>query len=135
MLLVATLVACGGEEQVDQPDLGEVMPIVPLPPQARSLGASGSEEALQLTFISNLPVDDIATYYRRVFIDDTWTLISDTQAPDGALVLYAENDSRPLWVRIVRTPGAPGTTIQLSGALVARDSALIQGTAELPDSQ
>lgn len=46
-----------------------------------------------------------------------------------------ENDSTPLWVRIVRTAGAPGSTIQLSGALISRDTALVDSLTVSPDGQ
>ena len=123
-VLALALTACGSQEQVDRPDLADVMPIVPLPPDSRVIDVAGSEDAMLFTFISRHSPDDMATYYRRMFTEPPWTLISDTKSPNGEIILYAENASTPLWARIYRTAGAPGTTIQLSGALVERDSAL-----------
>ena len=125
MLAVLALGACSAEKKVDTPELADVMPIVPLPPDSRSVGAVGSEEALQFTFMSTHSQEDMARYYRRMFTMPPWTLISDAKTPDGGVILYVENDGTPLWVRVVRTAGAPGSTIQLSGALVSGNKALV----------
>jgi hypothetical protein len=47
-----------------------------------------------------------------------WTLESDTPDAGGAAALYALKDGHPIWVRITRAPGAPGSIIQISGAVV-----------------
>ncbi|MEE8061442.1 MAG: hypothetical protein V3T16_06410 [Gemmatimonadales bacterium] len=125
VLAVIALAACNPESQPEPPQLGEVMPIVPLPPEFEPVSITGSDEALQLTFQSPVDQDMMAGYYRRTFAAEPWTLVSDTKASDGADVLYAEVYGSPLWVRITSTPGVPGTTIQLSGAVVNRDSTLI----------
>ncbi len=114
------------------------MPIVPLPPDSRAIDAAGSEDAMLFTFLSRHDPDEMAAYYRRLFTEPPWTLISDSESPDGATILYVENGSTPLWVRVSRTTGAPGSTIQLSGALVERDSALVdslrsEGTAAVQE--
>jgi hypothetical protein len=134
-LAVLVLGACSGEQKIDMPELGEVMPIIPLPPSSRLIGRVGSDEALQLTFLSTLSQEDMAALYRGTFTDATWTFISDAKSPDGAIVLYVENDGIPLWVRITRTSGAPGSTVVLSGALVTRDSELVDSLAGSADSQ
>ena len=134
-LAVLVLGACSGEQKIDMPELAEVMPIVPLPPNSRLIGRVGSDEALQFTFLSGLSQEDMAALYRRTFTADPWTFISDAKSPDGAIVLYAENDGVPLWVRIARTAGAPGSTVMLSGALVTRDSELVESLAVSADSQ
>ena len=135
LLVMLALAACSAEQKVDTPELADVMPIVPLPPDSRSVGAVGSEEALQFTFMSQHSQEDMATYYRRMFTTPPWTLISDAKTPDGGVILYVENDGTPLWVRIVRTSGAPGTTIQLSGALISRDRALVDSLTVSQDGQ
>ena len=135
LVLAVALGACGSEEQIDHPELVEVMPIVPLPPDSRVIDGAVSEDAVLFTFMSQHSPDDMATYYRRMFTEPPWTLISDTRGPDGALILYAENTSTPLWVRIHPTAGAPGSTIQLSGALIKRDTALadsLEGVGNSP---
>ncbi len=134
-LAVLALGACSGEQKVDMPELADVMPIVPLPPDSRSVGAVGSDEALQFTFMSEHSHEDMATYYRRMFTTAPWILISDAKTPDGGVILYVENDGTPLWVRIIRTSGAPGSTIQLSGALISRDKALVDSLTTPTEGQ
>ena len=134
-LAVLVLGACSGEQKVDMPELGEVMPVVPLPPSSRFVGRVGSDEALQFTFLSGLNQEDMAAHYRRTFTEAPWTFISDANSPDGAIVLYVENDGIPLWVRIVRTAGAPGSTVQLSGALISKNTALVDSLTAPADSQ
>ena len=131
--VLATVAACNPESQPERPEIGEVMSILPLPPDFEPVSVTGSEDALQLTFRSRVDQDAVATYYRRTFAEEPWVLISDTKAPDGASVLYAEVDNRPLWVRIVSTPGAPGSTVQLSGAVVKGDSTLVDSLAAASD--
>lgn len=134
VLAVIALAACNPESQPEPPQLGEVIPILPLPPEYVPVSITGSEEALQLTFVSIVDQDVIARFYRQTFTREPWTLLSDTKTSDGANVLYAEAYDSPLWVRIIRTPGAPGSTIQLSGALVSRDTSLIDSLAEASGS-
>lgn len=135
VVLILVLAGCSSEERVDQPDIGDVMPVLPLPPDSRTIGSAGSEDALQISFVSSLSRDEMADFYRGLFVGEPWTLISDTEAPDGAVVLYAENEGVPLWVRIIRTAGAAGSTIQLSGALVARNPVPVDSAGTEPTSE
>lgn len=134
-LAALVLGACSGEQKIDMPELAEVMPIVPLPPNSRLIGRVGSDEALQFTFLSGVSQEDMVALYRRTFTAAPWTFISDAKSPDGAIVLYVENDGIPLWVRITRTSGAPGSTVMLSGALVTREAELVDSLAGSADSQ
>jgi hypothetical protein len=134
-LAVLVLAACSGEQKIDIPQLAEVMPVVPLPPDSRLVGRVGSDEALQFTFLSRYSQEDMVSTYRGMFTAAPWTFISDAEAPDGAVILYVENDGIPLWVRITRTSGAPGSTVQLSGALISRNTALVDSLTAPADSQ
>lgn len=127
--------ACSGEQRVETPELVDVMPIVPLPPDSRLVARLGSDDALQFTFQSRHKEEDLVAYYRGMFIKEPWTLISDAKGPEGEIILYAENDGTPLWVRIARTAGAPGSTVQLSGALVSSDAALVDSLPPSSDDQ
>ena len=57
-------------------------------------------------------------YYRAVLSTGGWSLESDTPDASGAAALYAVNNGHPLWVRIRRNPGAPGSIVEVSGAVV-----------------
>ena len=126
---------CNPESQPEPPDLVDVMPILPLPPAYEPVSVAGSDDALQLTFRSTVDQDNVALFYRQTFTVDPWTLVSDTHAPDGSSVLYAEVDGSPIWVRISSTPGAPGSTIQLSGALVNQEGHLLDSLPNTSDGE
>ncbi len=134
-LAVLVLGACSGEKKIDTPQLADVMPVVPLPPDSRLVSRVGSDEALQFTFLSRYSQESMVSTYRKMFTAAPWTFISDAEAPDGAIILYVENDGIPLWVRITRTSGAPGSTVQLSGALISRDRVLVDSLTVPADSQ
>jgi hypothetical protein len=65
----------------------------------------------------------VTDYYRGVLTQGNWRLVSDIKTADGATALYAEQDGPPLWVKIWKADDGSGTMVQLSGAVVARDSA------------
>ena len=52
-----------------------------------------------------------------------WRLVSDMKKPDGSVVLYAEQDGPPLWVRIWAPATAPAPWCELAGAVVAKSAA------------
>lgn len=135
VLVALSLGGCNPESQPEPPDLSDVIPILPLPPGFEPVSVAGSEDALQLTFRSKVGQDRVALFYRQTFTTDPWTLVSDTHAPDGSSVLYAEVDGSPLWVRIATTPGVPGSTIQLSGALVNQDVNLLDSLSNMGDGE
>ncbi|HEX5575546.1 MAG TPA: hypothetical protein VFX42_06690 [Gemmatimonadales bacterium] len=86
------------------------------------MSRSGSKDALQLTLRSPSDIAEVTQYYRGVLSRGKWRLVSDVKTGDGSTVLYAEQDGPPLWVRIWKSGDRPGTMVQLSGALAAKDS-------------
>jgi hypothetical protein len=66
--------------------------------------------------------EKVADYYRAVLTRGNWRLVSDIKNPDGSTALYAEQDGPPLWVRISKLTDRPGSLVQLSGAVSAKDS-------------
>jgi hypothetical protein len=125
------LVACGSEPRSPKlPEVGNVFPSLPLPPQPEFIARSGSADALQITFFSPTETPKVIDYYRKTLSGGGWRLISDVKNPDGAVVLYAEQKGMPMWVRIWSTSDKAGTMVELSGAVVARDSMAIREGAE-----
>jgi hypothetical protein len=106
--------------------MADALPVLLVPPEAQMVGRSGSEDALQITFRSQWDEERLASYYRELLGRDPWTLVSDAEDHAGALVLYAERDGPPLWIRIDKAVGAAGSMVEISGAVV--------GSAEVPDS-
>lgn len=117
------LLACGSEPRAaKEPLIQQVFPNLPLPPEPELVSRSGSEDALQLTLRSPSDIAEVTEYYRGVLSRGKWRLVSDVKTGDGSTVLYAEQDGPPLWVRIWKPGDRPGTMVQLSGAVVGKDS-------------
>ncbi len=94
-----------------------------MPPDAKFVSRSGSEDALQVTLYSPTQAASVIKYYRAVLSQGKWQLVSDMKKPDGKVVLYAEQGGRPLWVSVWPTTDSAGTMVQLAGAVVTADSA------------
>ena len=118
VLVLLILAACGTDAQKKTASVGEALPGLPLPPEARVVSRSGTPQALQLTFQSLWPADSITWYYRQILSNGVWTLQSDVVDATGAAVLYATRDGPPIWVRVKPTVGAPGSTLTITGAAV-----------------
>ena len=122
-LLAGLVLACGSESRPPKPpELGAAFPNLPLPPQPELISQTGSADALQLTLHSPSEMDRILDYYRSILSTGNWRLVSDIKNRDGSVALYAEQNGPPMWVRIWKPKGRSGTMIQLTGAVVPKDS-------------
>jgi hypothetical protein len=61
----------------------------------------------------------VETYYRALLSKDGWRLVNDMRDRDGSVVLLAEQDGPPLWVRIKSTDDSAATMVELAGAILA----------------
>ena len=118
LLLLFGLAGCG-DRKPKPPELSEVFPNLPLPPNARFVSQAGGEDALKLTFRSNTDQEAVEAYYKGVFSGAGWRLVSRTKTGDGSIVLLGEQKGPPLWVRIGPTTGSGTTVVELSGARTA----------------
>jgi hypothetical protein len=122
-LACAIQLACGSEPRSPQPpSVGAAFSHFPLPPEPELVSRAGSADALQLTVHSSADVSQVTDLYRRVLSSGQWRLVSDKKSADGSVVMYAEHEGPPLWVRIWQPTDRPGTMVQLTGAVVAKDS-------------
>lgn len=122
-LACAILFACGSEPRGPQlPSLGAAFSHLPLPPEPELVSRAGSADALQLTVHSPADVSQVTNYYRNFLSSGNWRLVSDSRSADGSVVMYAEHEGPPLWVRIWQPTDRPGTMVQLTGAVVSKDS-------------
>jgi hypothetical protein len=122
ILLCVVLAACA-DKPPKAPTLNQALPNLPLPPDASFVGRAGGSDALQITVHSPTPVDSVAAYYRKVLNKSPWRLVNDAKDAEGAVVLFAQQNGPPLWVRIRRAEGGRGTLVDISGAVVPkRDS-------------
>ena len=122
-LLGGLMLACGSEPRTPKPpDLAAAFPNLPLPPKPELISQTGSADALQLTLHTPSDLDPIVEYYRNALSSGNWRLVSDIKNPDGSVALYAEQDGPPMWARIWKPKGQSGTMVQLTGAIVSKDS-------------
>ena len=117
-MAVVALVACK-DKGPQLPKVSQVFPNLPLPPQASVVSRSGSPDAMQITLLSAAKVADVETYYRSVLSRNGWRLVNDMRDSDGSVVLLAEQDGPPLWVRIKSTDDSVATMVELAGAVMA----------------
>src|SRR5262249_50329727 len=118
LLVVVAVAACNRDSELKTPKLAEVMPNVPLPPNATFVSKSGGEDAIQITVRSPLPADAVTEYYRHLFKGKGWRLVNDVKDQDGAVVFFVEQNGPPLWVRIRSDDDGKGTLVDLAGAQV-----------------
>src|SRR3954454_22127344 len=130
LLLVAlcvALVACESESRKPKPpSFQDAFSTLPLPPNPELVSQVGGAGALQLTI--HTPTDErvVTSYYRKLLTQGKWRLVSDIKGKDGVTVLYAEHDGPPLWVRIWRANDRSGRMVQLTGAVLDKDSTSIR---------
>lgn len=119
-LAALTVAACQREKKPEAPKFAEVLPEIPMPPGGRGVGRKAGEDALLLTFRTPDPADSVARYYRGVFNQRQWRLVSDAKTKDGAVTLYAEQGAGrpPMWVRILPDSEFGGTLVEVAGARV-----------------
>jgi hypothetical protein len=117
-MAVLALVACK-DKGPQTPKLSEALPNLPLPPNASVVSKSGGSDALQITLISSAKVKDVETYYRATLSKNGWRLVNDMRDRDGSVVLLAEQNGPPLWVRIKSTDDSVATMVELAGAVFA----------------
>jgi len=118
------LLACRSDSRDSQPpppDFAKAFSNLPLPPDPEVVSRANSADALQLTLHSPAGPEEVTRYYRTILSNTPWRLVSDTKNADGSIVLYAEHDGPPLWVRIWKL-GDRGTMVELTGAVVAKDT-------------
>lgn len=123
VLALVALVACK-DKPPEMAKVSEVFPNLPVPPAASVVSREGSPDALKLTLLSNSRPAEVEAYYREILTSrHGWRLVSDTRDAEGAIVLMAEQDGPPLWVRIQSTGDSVATMVELAGAVLRRPKA------------
>jgi hypothetical protein len=118
VLLAAVLAGCSDRKPA-APQMGEVFPNLPLPPQARFVSRQAGEDALQFTVIAPIRRPAMEEYYKGALNRNGWRLVNTAKDAQGALVLLAEQDGPPLWVRIRAAEDTAWSLVEFSGARVA----------------
>jgi hypothetical protein len=107
-------------EETAPPPLTQVLPNLPLPPDAQAVNTSSGTDATQVTLRSPHPPDTVAIYYRKVLSEPPFRLVNETSA-DGVISFLADQDGPSLWVTI-QADGATASQVTLAGALVAKST-------------
>ena len=121
-LAVLALVGCR-DKGPEMAQVYDVFPTLPMPPAASLVSREGSPDALKLTLRSSAKAAKVEAYYRQTLSKNGWRLVSDARDAEGAVVLLAEQNGPPLWVRIQSTKDSLGTMVELAGAVPTRPKA------------
>lgn len=117
-MAILALVACQ-DKAPQPPKVSEVFPMLPLPPNASVVSRSGGADALQITLMSSAKAEVVESYYRTILSKNGWRLVNEMRDQDGSMVLFAERNGPPLWVRIKSTDDSVATVVELAGAVMA----------------
>jgi hypothetical protein len=118
-LVLLALLGCR-DKAPELAKVSEVFPNLPLPPDASLVSREGSADALKLTLMARARPANVEAYYRDVLSSrNGWRLVSDARDAEGALVLLAQQDGPPLWVRIQSTDDSAMTRVELAGARIS----------------
>jgi len=132
-ILAAALIFAGCHSgQPKAPEIGAVLPNLPLPPGGQPLVREGGADAMQFVFVSPLPPDSIDAFYRGALSSGTFRLINE-QVTGKSTAFYAEQDGPSIWVT-VSPNGGDGSQIVIAGAKDAEGRMLKAPPAKSPDS-
>ena len=115
--VVLALSACKKEKPEEVPSALDVFPAIIMPPNASYVSKSGTREALAVLLRTSFKPEAAANYYRAALRPPEWRLVSDAKDKQGATILLAERDGRPLWVRIWPDTEFNATFVQMTGAV------------------
>ena len=118
-LALLALVGCK-DKAPEMAKVSDVFPNLPVPPRASVVSRDASPDALKLTLMSNAKPAEVEAYYREILSRNGWRLVGDSRDAEGAVVLLAEQDGPPLWVRIQSTSDSVATMVELAGAVLSR---------------
>jgi hypothetical protein len=127
--LCVGLLACG-EKPARTPNIGQVFPQLPIPPDAQFVSRASGPDALQITLRTPARPDAVAGFYRSVFKSNQWKLINEAKDGEGAVILFAQRKQTPLWVRVRADSTGGGSLVDLAGAVLPPDSTKGGGRAE-----
>ena len=91
-------------------------------PRSTLVSLSAGNEAAELRFSSPAVAADVAQWYRRALVANSWELKTDQTGSDGSVAMYAVQGKRPLWLTFRPNVGGSGSTYTLIGAIVVGDS-------------
>ena len=91
-------------------------------PNSGIVSVSAGEDAAEVVMSSSDSVGVVAAWYRRELPLNGWIIKRDSRDQRGAIILYAEQGPRPLWITLRANAGGPGSTYTLVGAVLEGDT-------------
>jgi hypothetical protein len=130
LLLAFALLATGcnrdRESQRARAVVGRALPDALAYPGSSLVSFSAGEDAAQIELSTPASLQEVAAWYRAVLPLNGWEVRSDAADRSGAVIIYAEKGTRPMWLTLRANVGGPGTTYTLMGAVVEPDSTKVQ---------
>ena len=132
-VLTAAILLAGCHKAAPKPvEMGEVLPNIPLPPQAQPLVHEGGAEAMQFLFATPVAVDSIVSYYRATLSAGAFHLVNEV-TKGKTTSFYAEQDGPSIWVT-VSPNGTEGSQVMIAGATDASGRKINTPGIAAPDS-
>jgi len=119
---LVALVGCG-DKPAKPAEIADALPNVPLPPSPTVVARTGGANTAMITLRSPAKITDVEAYYRSVLTGPGWRLVKRSTDRSGAIIMLAEQNGPPLWVRLRSLPDGRGTLVDLAGAVVDSASA------------
>ena len=116
--LFALLAGCerrGTNSMEDRVHASQALQNVLAYPQSSLVSVSSGNEAAEMMLSSPAPVRAIVAWYLEVLPLNKWKIKTSTQDRAGNVSIYAERNTRPLWITIQPNAGGSGTTYRLVG--------------------
>jgi hypothetical protein len=119
LVLALVLPSCRGREAAQAPRAPRAEILKDIPPSTQSTlrDTTGTPEAEQRTYVSALPADTAASFYRSWLPRLGWQVMSDrADRPAGRIDLYARKGTHTIWVHIEKQSEATATYTLIAAA-------------------
>ena len=123
VFLVVALLACErpGSPERTRRVTGQALQGTLAYPRSTMVSVSAGDEAAQLVMSSPDSVEVIARWFVRVLGMNNWEVKRNLTDRSGTVTIYAEQNTRPLWLTLRPNVGGPGTTYTMIG-VIPKDS-------------
>jgi len=119
VVVVALVAACerpGNPEQSRQ-RAGQALRGALTYPRSSMVSVSAGDEAAQLVMSSPDSVKVITAWFLQTLKLNHWDVKRTISDRSGTVTIYAERETRPLWLTLRPNVGAPGTTYTMVGVI------------------
>jgi hypothetical protein len=119
VVVLALVAACerpGSDEQSRQL-AGKALSGALTYPRSAMVSVSAGDEAAQLVMSSPDSVNVIAAWFLQALRLNHWDVKRTISDRSGTVTIYAERDTRPLWLTLRPNVGGPGTTYTMIGVI------------------